>query len=281
MVSSLDCGGRWLSLHRPRVMGVLNVTPDSFSDGGRFIGAAAAVEHARAMQTAGAGMIDIGGESTRPGSTGVSVQEELDRVIPVIEALKGSIDLPLSVDTSKPEVMRAAAAAGVGLINDVTALRRPGSLEAARDTALPVCLMHMQGTPATMQDDPVYDDVVTEVQAFLKQRLDAAQAAGIPTSRLLVDPGFGFGKQDPHNARLLAQLPVIGELGVPVLVGLSRKSLVGRVLGRAVPDRLAGSIAAAALASWKGAAIVRAHDVAETVDAINLMEYVRAQGGSD
>ncbi|TVO62434.1 dihydropteroate synthase [Spiribacter vilamensis] len=262
-------------------MGVLNVTPDSFSDGGRFIGAPAAIEHARAMQAAGAGIIDIGGESTRPGSTGVSVQEELDRVIPVIEALKDRVDLPLSVDTSKPEVMRAAAAAGAGLINDVMALRRPGSLEAARDTALPVCLMHMQGTPASMQDDPVYDDVVTEVRAFLEQRLDVAQRAGIPASRLLVDPGFGFGKRDPHNAQLLAQLPVIGELGFPVLTGLSRKSLVGRVLGRALPDRLAGSIAAAALASWQGAAIVRAHDVAETVDAVNLMEYVRAQGGND
>ncbi|RZU98875.1 dihydropteroate synthase [Spiribacter vilamensis] len=281
MISSLDCGGRLLSLHRPRVMGVLNVTPDSFSDGGRFIGAPAAIEHARAMQAAGAGIIDIGGESTRPGSTGVSVQEELDRVIPVIEALKDRVDLPLSVDTSKPEVMRAAAAAGAGLINDVMALRRPGSLEAARDTALPVCLMHMQGTPASMQDDPVYDDVVTEVRAFLEQRLDVAQRAGIPASRLLVDPGFGFGKRDPHNAQLLAQLPVIGELGFPVLTGLSRKSLVGRVLGRALPDRLAGSIAAAALASWQGAAIVRAHDVAETVDAVNLMEYVRAQGGND
>ena len=278
---SLDCGGRALSLRRPQVMGVLNVTPDSFSDGGRFVGASAAIEHARAMQAAGAGIIDIGGESTRPGSTGVSIQEELDRVIPVIEALNGRIDLPLSVDTSKPEVMTAAAAAGAGLINDVMALRRPGSLQAARDTGLPVCLMHMQGTPATMQDNPVYDDVVIEVQAFLKDRLDAAQGAGIPAARLLVDPGFGFGKRDPHNAQLLAQLPAIGELGFPVLTGLSRKSLVGRVLGRALPDRLAGSIAAAALACWQGAAIVRAHDVAETVDAVNLMEYVRVQGGSD
>ena len=281
MVSSLDCGGRLLSLHRPQVMGILNVTPDSFSDGGRFIGASAAVEHAVSMQAAGAGIIDIGGESTRPGSTGVSVQEELDRVIPVIEALKDSVDLPLSVDTSKPEVMTAAAAAGAGLINDVMALRRPGSLEAARDTGLPVCLMHMQGTPATMQDNPVYDDVVTEVAAFLRARRDAAREAGIPVSRLLLDPGFGFGKRDPHNAQLLAGLPVICELGCPVLTSLSRKSLVGRVLGRAMPDRLAGSIALATLASWQGASIVRAHDVAETVDAVNLMEYVHAHGGND
>ncbi|AGY91634.1 hypothetical protein SPICUR_03190 [Spiribacter curvatus] len=270
-----------LSLHRPQVMGVLNVTPDSFSDGGRFVGASAAIEHAQAMQAAGAAIIDIGGESTRPGSTGVSIQAELDRVIPVIEALNDSVDLPLSVDTSKPAVMAASARAGAGLINDVMALRRPGALEAARDTGLPVCLMHMQGTPATMQDNPVYDDVVAEVRAFLQERLTAAQEAGIPAGKLLVDPGFGFGKRDPHNAKLLAELPAIGELGFPVLTGLSRKSLVGRVLGRALPDRLAGSIAAAALASWKGAAIVRAHDVAETVDAVNLMEYVRAQGGSD
>lgn len=281
MESSLDCGGRMLSLHRPQVMGVLNVTPDSFSDGGRFVGASAAIEHAQAMQAAGAAIIDIGGESTRPGSTGVSIQAELDRVIPVIEALNDSVDLPLSVDTSKPAVMEASARAGAGLINDVMALRRPGALEAARDTGLPVCLMHMQGTPATMQDNPVYDDVVAEVRAFLQERLTAAQEAGIPAGKLLVDPGFGFGKRDPHNAKLLAELPAIGELGFPVLTGLSRKSLVGRVLGRALPDRLAGSIAAAALASWKGAAIVRAHDVAETVDAVNLMEYVRAQGGSD
>lgn len=281
MGASLDCGGRMLSLHRPQVMGVLNVTPDSFSDGGRFVGASAAIEHAQAMQAAGAAIIDIGGESTRPGSTGVSIQAELDRVLPVIEALNDSVDLPLSIDTSKPAVMKASARAGAGLINDVMALRRPGALEAARETGLPVCLMHMQGTPATMQDNPVYDDVVAEVRAFLQERLTAAQGAGIPAGKLLVDPGFGFGKRDPHNAKLLAELPAIGELGFPVLTGLSRKSLVGRVLGRALPDRLAGSIAAAALASWKGAAIVRAHDVAETVDAVNLMEYVRAQGGGD
>jgi len=262
-------------------MGILNVTPDSFSDGGRFVGEQAAIDHARAMQAAGAAIIDVGGESSRPGSTGVSEQEELDRVIPVLEALRDAVDVPLSVDTTKPVVMRAAAAAGAGLINDIKALRGPGALEAARETGLPVCLMHMQGTPATMQDNPAYTDVLGEVTTFLRERLDAAEAAGIPRSRLLVDPGFGFGKQDPHNARLLAQLPALTELGVPVLAGLSRKSLVGRVLGRELPDRLAGSVAAAALAAWHGASIIRAHDVAETLDAVNLMEYVRRQGGGN
>jgi len=281
VTGSLNCGGRELSLRHPRVMGILNVTPDSFSDGGRFVGEQAAIDHARAMQAAGAAIIDVGGESSRPGSTGVSEQEELDRVIPVLEALRDAVDVPLSVDTTKPVVMRAAAAAGAGLINDIKALRGPGALEAARETGLPVCLMHMQGTPATMQDNPAYTDVLGEVTTFLRERLDAAEAAGIPRSRLLVDPGFGFGKQDPHNARLLAQLPALTELGVPVLAGLSRKSLVGRVLGRELPDRLAGSVAAAALAAWHGASIIRAHDVAETLDAVNLMEYVRRQGGGN
>lgn len=281
VTETLDCGGRELSLRHPRVMGILNVTPDSFSDGGRFVGAQAAVDHARAMQEAGAAIIDVGGESSRPGATGVPEQEELDRVIPVLEALHGAVEVPLSVDTTKPGVMKAAAAAGAGLINDITALRSPGALEAARETGLPVCLMHMQGAPATMQDNPTYSDVLGEVTAFLRQRLDAAGAAGIPRSRLLIDPGFGFGKRDPHNARLLAGLPALTELGVPVLAGLSRKSLVGRVLGRELPDRLAGSVAAAALAAWHGASIIRAHDVAETLDAVNLMAYVRQHGGGD
>jgi len=275
---TLDCGGRELSLRHPRVMGILNVTPDSFSDGGRFVGEQAAVEHACAMQEAGAAIIDVGGESTRPGSTGVSEREELDRVIPVLEALGRVVDVPLSVDTSKPAVMKAAAAAGAGLINDVTALRTPGALETAREIGLPVCLMHMQGSPATMQDNPAYADVLEEVSAFLGERLEAAEAAGIPRSRLLIDPGFGFGKKDPHNARLLAGLPALADWGVPVLAGLSRKSLVGRVLGREMPERLAGSVAAAALAAWQGASIVRAHDVAQTRDAVTLVDYVRRHG---
>jgi len=274
----LDCGGRGLDLSCPQVMGILNVTPDSFSDGGRFVGADAAIDHARSMVADGAAVIDVGGESTRPGSKGISVDEELDRVIPVLEALRNAVPVPLSVDTSKPEVMEAAAAAGAGLINDVMALRRPGALEAARSTGLPVCLMHMQGVPETMQDDPRYDSVVTEIRGFLAGRMADAEAAGIPRERIILDPGFGFGKTDPHNARLLAGLPEICNLGVPVLAGLSRKSLVGRVLGRALADRLAGSVAAAAIATWNGARIIRAHDVAETVDAVRLAEYVQAGG---
>ncbi len=275
----MDCAGRSLDLRRPQVMGVLNVTPDSFSDGGAFTGAQAAIEHALAMQDAGAAIIDIGGESTRPGAMPVSVAEELDRVLPILEALRNQVSVPLSIDTSKPEVMHAAAQAGAGLINDVMALRRDGALAAAAATGLPVCLMHMQGTPATMQDQPQYDDVVTEVGEFLAERAYAAQAAGIPRSQIVLDPGFGFGKTDPQNARLLAQLNVLVALGYPVLAGLSRKSLVGRVLGRALPDRLAGSIAAAALAAWQGARIIRAHDVAETLDAVRLVDYVGATHG--
>ncbi len=274
MALVLDCGGKRLDLSRPCVMGILNITPDSFSDGGDFLGAEQAVRHALAMEAAGAAIIDIGGESTRPGSEGVSVDEELQRVLPVLKALREIVSVPLSIDTSKPEVMQVAAEAGAGLINDVMALRRPGALEAAAATGLPVCLMHMQGTPKTMQNNPRYDDVVGEVRGFLSQRLEAAEAAGIPRQQLIVDPGFGFGKTDPHNAELLNRLDEIVDLGVPVLAGLSRKSLVGRVLGREMPDRLAGSIAAATLALCRGATIIRAHDVAETRDAVVLSDYV-------
>lgn len=279
MAGILEWGEHALDRQRPHVMGVLNVTPDSFSDGGHFVGREAAIQRALAMQAEGASIIDVGGESTRPGASEVPVQEELDRVVPVLEALRDAVDVPLSVDTSKPAVMAAAAEAGAGLINDVMALRRPGAMDAARATGLPVCLMHMQGTPATMQNAPTYTDVVAEVRDFLHERLEAAVGHGIPREKLIVDPGFGFGKRDPHNARLLSQLPAIAALGAPVLVGLSRKSLVGRVLGRAMPDRLPGSVAAAALATWQGASIVRAHDVAATVDAVKLMDYVRVQGG--
>ena len=280
MATVLNCAGRPLDLSRPCVMGILNVTPDSFSDGGDFVGADAAIAHALHMQGAGAAIIDVGGESTRPGSTGVSVEEELARVIPVLEALSGVVSVPLSVDTSKPEVMVAAAKAGAGLINDVMALRREGALEAARQTGLPICLMHMRGTPETMQNEPQYTDVVSEIEAFLRERIDAASAAGIDSAQLIVDPGFGFGKTDAHNAALLAGLPRLAELGLPVLAGLSRKSLVGRVLGRDMADRLAGSVAAAALATWQGARIIRAHDVAETLDAVRLADYVKQNGGS-
>jgi len=279
MATVLNCAGRPLDLSRPCVMGILNVTPDSFSDGGDFVGADAAIAHALHMQGAGAAIIDVGGESTRPGSTGVSVEEELARVIPVLEALSGVVSVPLSVDTSKPEVMVAAAKAGAGLINDVMALRREGALEAARQTGLPICLMHMRGTPETMQNEPQYTDVVSEIEAFLQERIDAASAAGIDSAQLIVDPGFGFGKTDTHNAALLAGLPRLAGLGLPVLAGLSRKSLVGRVLGRDMADRLAGSVAAAALATWQGARIIRAHDVAETLDAVRLADYVKQNGG--
>ncbi len=270
----LDCAGRALDLSRPCVMGVLNVTPDSFSDGGDFVAADRAIEHARAMEAAGAAIIDIGGESTRPGSEGVSIQEELRRVLPVLQAVGQAVSVPLSIDTSKPEVMQAAAEAGAGLINDVMALRRPGALEAAAATGLPVCLMHMQGTPKTMQTAPHYHDVVMEVRDFLAERLQVAECGGIARDRLILDPGFGFGKTDPHNAALLRGLGEIAGLGVPVLAGLSRKSLVGRVLGREMSQRLPGSLAAATLAVWNGAKIIRAHDVVETVDAVRLCDYV-------
>ncbi|PWG64079.1 dihydropteroate synthase [Sediminicurvatus halobius] len=257
-------------------MGVLNVTPDSFSDGGDFIAAEAAIARARAMVEDGAAIIDVGGESTRPGADPVPVEEELRRVLPVVEALAAELSVPVSVDTSKPEVIAAVTRAGAGLINDVRALREPGAMEAAAASGLPVCLMHMQGTPKTMQQAPQYDDVLAEVAAFLAERRDAALAAGIPAERILLDPGFGFGKTDPHNAMLLAGLPRLAGLGAPLLVGLSRKSLVGRVLGRPLGERLAGSVAAATLAVWQGARIIRAHDVRETVDAVRLASYVAA-----
>lgn len=277
-MTRLDCGGHALDLAQPCVMGVLNVTPDSFSDGGEFMAADAAIARARQMVADGAAIIDVGGESTRPGAAPVPLEAELARVRPVVEALAGELPVPLSVDTSKPEVITAVARAGAGLINDTRALREPGALSAAAATGLPVCLMHMQGTPKTMQEDPRYDDVVEEVRAFLAERRRVAEAAGIPRERILLDPGFGFGKTDSHNARLLAHLPRLRTLGAPLLVGLSRKSLVGRVLGRALPERLPGSVAAAALAVWQGASIIRAHDVRETADAVRLAAFVRACG---
>ncbi|AUB84038.1 dihydropteroate synthase [Candidatus Thiodictyon syntrophicum] len=275
-MSSLDCGGRRLDLTRPRVMGILNVTPDSFSDGGRFQSRPAALERAQAMVAAGADLIDIGGESTRPGAQPVPLTEELARVIPVVAALAGSLAVPISVDTSKPEVMRAAVAAGAGLINDVCALRAPGALESAARLGVPVCLMHLLGEPGTMQVAPGYGDVVAEVRAFLAARVDACIRAGIPRERLLIDPGFGFGKTLAHNLALLAHLEVLTDLGVPVLVGLSRKSMVGALTGRAPGERLAASLAAALLAVQRGALILRVHDVAETRDALLVWEAVRA-----
>jgi dihydropteroate synthase len=270
----LDCGGRPLDLTAPRVMGILNVTPDSFSDGGFFFAADQALRHAERMVAEGADLIDVGGESTRPGAAAVPVDEEIRRVVPVVEALVRHFPVPVSVDTSKPEVMRAAADAGAGLINDVRALRGEGALDAARATGLPVCLMHMQGEPATMQQAPVYDDVVADVAAFLRERLAVCREAGIPAQRLLVDPGFGFGKTFAHNLALLARLAEFGALGTPLLVGLSRKSMLGQLSGRPPEERTAASVAAAVLAVQRGAVIVRVHDVAATVDALRIVDAV-------
>jgi dihydropteroate synthase len=271
----LDCNGKSLDLSHPRVMGVLNVTPDSFSDGGDFFSADAAVARALAMQDEGAAIIDIGGESTRPGAEPVTAAEEIRRVVPVIEALQPRLRVPLSIDTQKPEVMRAAVAAGAGLINDVNALRAHGALEAAAECGVPVCLMHMQGEPRTMQADPHYEDVVGEVKAFLLARVAACRQAGIDARRILLDPGFGFGKSVRHNLQLLARLERLAELGYPLLVGLSRKSMIGKLLGLAVGERLPASIALAVLAVERGAALVRSHDVAATWQALQMHVALR------
>ncbi|ADJ27515.1 dihydropteroate synthase [Nitrosococcus watsonii] len=271
----LDCGGKVLKLNRPQVMGVLNVTPDSFSDGGKYLILERALWRARQMMQEGAAIIDVGGESTRPGAAPVSVEEELHRVIPVIEALSREIPIPLSVDTSKPEIMRAAVAAGAGFINDINALRQEGALAAASELGVPICLMHMRGKPQTMQQNPVYSDVVEEVREFLLERIIACEQSGIPSERLMLDPGFGFGKQSVHNLLLLKYLNRICELGFPVLVGLSRKSLIGTMLTLPVEERLYGGLALATLAAWQGATIVRTHDVQATMQALTLCDNVQ------
>ena len=273
-----------LSLARPQVMGVLNVTPDSFSDGGQLYRAGrvdldAVLGRAEGMVEAGAAVLDIGGESTRPGAAPVPEAEELDRVVPVVEALARRIDVMLSVDTSTPAVMRAAADAGAHLINDVRALTRPGALATAAATGLPVCLMHMQGSPETMQTEPRYRDVVAEVETFLAGRVEVALEAGIDAGAIVLDPGFGFGKTVEHNLALLAGLPRLMALGYPLLVGLSRKSLIAKLLGRAVDERLPASLALAVLAAERGARIVRAHDVAETADALAMVAVLSEAGG--
>jgi dihydropteroate synthase len=265
-----------LDLHAPVVMGVLNVTPDSFSDGGRFSAPEQAVAHALAMAGEGAALLDVGGESTRPGAAPVSTAEELERVIPVIEALLASGAPPVSIDTAKPEVMLAAAEAGAELINDVQALRAPGALEAAAASGCGVCLMHMQGEPRTMQAAPAYDDVVEDVYAFLATRIEACAAAGIGLDRIVVDPGFGFGKSLAHNLSLMRHLDRFMRLGVPVLVGVSRKSMLGAVTGRPVGERLAAGLALATLAVSAGARIIRSHDVAATLDAVRMTAAVLA-----
>lgn len=278
LAPTLDCNGRALRLDRPRVMGIVNVTPDSFSDGGVHDSPEAAIAHGLKLAEEGADVLDIGGESTRPGADEVPVEEELRRVIPVIERLARQTALPISVDTSKPEVMRAAVAAGAGLINDVYALRRDGALDAASALGVPVVLMHMQGEPRSMQTAPQYDDVVAEVHRFLAERIFAAEMAGIVKKRIVVDPGFGFGKTLEHNLSLLAQLQRFAELGVPVLAGLSRKKSIGELTGRSdARERVHGSVAAHLIAAQRGARLLRVHDVAATVDALKVWEAVAAQ----
>jgi len=274
----LRCKGHTLDLSRPLVMGVLNVTPDSFSDGGRFATSDEAISAGLRLAAEGAALLDVGGESTRPGAAAVSAAEELRRVIPVLEGLRGRSAALLSVDTSKPEVMTAASAAGAVLINDVRALAAPGALAAARATGCAVCLMHMQGEPRTMQADPRYEDVVAEVRAFLAARVAAAGAAGFASDELLIDPGFGFGKTVAHNLTLLRQLDELTTVGPALLVGLSRKSMLGKLTGRDAGERVYGSVALAVVAALKGARIIRAHDVAATVDALRVITAL-TEGG--
>ena len=271
----LSLGQRSLNLETPAVMGVLNITPDSFSDGGRYLEAGAAIDRGLEMIEEGATFIDVGGESTRPGAEPVCAREQIERVLPVIDALAGQRQAVVSVDSGEAEVIRAATDAGAALVNDVYALRRPGALEAAAATDAAVCLMHMQGSPGTMQEAPAYPDVVADVAAFLSARTRECLAAGVSRERLVVDPGFGFGKTDDHNLRLLAHLDRIVELGFPVMVGLSRKSTLGRLTGRPPPERTAAGIAAAVMAVERGARIVRTHDVAETVDALTIAACAR------
>jgi dihydropteroate synthase len=274
----LDCAGRILRLDRPRVVGIVNVTPDSFSDGGEHASLEDAVAHGLRLAEEGADALDVGGDSTRPGAAEVPLDEELRRVIPVVTQLAAETGLPVSIDTSKPEVMRAAVAAGAGIINDVYALRRDGALEAAAELGVPVVLMHMLGEPRSMQDDPRYDDVVAEVHRFLAERIFAAEMAGIAKKNLVVDPGFGFGKNREHNLLLLAQLQRFTELGVPVLAGLSRKRMIGDLTGRTDPhERVHGSVAAHLIAAQRGALLLRVHDVAATVDALKVWNAVAAQ----
>lgn len=271
----LHCAQRTLDLSSPHVMGILNVTPDSFSDGGRYTDLDAALQRALQMQAAGASLIDIGGESTRSGAAKVSVQQELDRVAPLVEMIARECDIIISVDTSTPEVMRESARLGAGLINDVRALQRDGAVAAAVATGLPVCLMHMRGDPQTMQDEPHYDDVAGEVAQFLRERIDVCLAAGIGAERIILDPGFGFGKNTQHNYELFKRLPQLLELQYPVLVGVSRKSMIGNILNKPVDQRLYGSLALAVMALERGAKILRVHDVEQTMDVLNIFNAVQ------
>lgn len=264
-----------LPLDRTHVMGILNVTPDSFSDGGQFRQKGAAIAQAQQMINEGAAIIDIGGESTRPGAASVSLQEEMDRVLPIVEMLANETNAIISVDTSSPDLMLEAAALGAHLINDVRALQKPGAIEAAAKSGLPVCLMHMQGQPGTMQADPQYDDVVSDVCGFFEARIEACQLAGIATDRILLDPGYGFGKRLEHNLRLVNYMAETKVNGLPLLVGMSRKSMIGTVLDKPVEQRLSGTLALTAAAVMAGAFIVRVHDVAENVDVVRMLNAVR------
>ncbi|WP_047283887.1 dihydropteroate synthase [Pseudomonas protegens] len=272
----LPCGNRVLDLARAHVMGILNVTPDSFSDGGRFSQLDLALQHAEAMVAAGATLIDVGGESTRPGARAVSPLEELERVAPVVERIHRELDVIISVDTSTPAVMRETARLGAGLINDVRSLRREGALDAAAATGLPVCLMHMLGEPGDMQDNPHYQDVTREVAEFLAERMAQCASVGIGPERIVLDPGFGFAKTLQHNLSLFKHMDALHALGRPLLVGVSRKSMIGQALNRPVGERLHGSLALAALAVAKGAKIIRVHDVAETVDVVRMIAAVES-----
>ena len=272
----LIAGSKRLSLASPVVMGILNVTPDSFSDGGKFSSFELACKHADEMVAQGAKIIDIGGESTRPGAADVSVADELARVIPLVEYVAKHHDVWISVDTSKPEVMRQAVNAGAHLINDVRALMEPEALETAAQLNVPICLMHMQGEPRCMQSAPEYQDVVADVSEFLTERIQACLDAGIPREHLLIDPGFGFGKTLEHNYELLAKLETFAQFELPILIGLSRKSMIGNLLGRPTSERLAGSLAGAMIAAQKGAHIIRVHDVPETMDMLKVLQATQA-----
>ena len=272
----LHCGKHTLDLSHAHVMGILNVTPDSFSDGGHYTSLDAALQRALAMQAAGASIIDIGGESTRPGAAVVSAQQELDRVAPLVELIGRECDVIISVDTSTPDVMRETARLGAGLINDVRALQREGALEAAAATALPVCLMHMRGEPQTMQDEPHYADVAGEVITFLQERIATCAEVGITLERIVLDPGFGFAKNIQHNYQLFQRLPELLALQCPLLVGVSRKSMIGAVLHKPVDQRLYGSLALAVMALERGAKILRVHDVAQTMDVLNIFNAVQS-----
>ena len=275
MDKALNCAGKLLDLTQPQIMGILNVTPDSFSDGGLFMSKEKAFVQAEKLFSEGAAIVDIGGESTRPGATPVSQQEELDRVIPLIEMVHKEFPVVISVDTSKPEVMREAVKAGAGMVNDVYALRTQGAVEMVADLDVPVCLMHMKGEPRSMQENPQYKNVISDVKDFLQQRIMECNKAGIARNNIIIDPGFGFGKTIPHNLELVKNLPEFASLDLPLMVGFSRKSTIGAILDKPASDRIMGSVSLAVIACWLGANIFRVHDVKETADALKLCYAVK------